>query len=234
MITIVRWISDIVESNINLAELFHIVTINHNSMESKCFHPLLVDFHIMLQWSWFRLTQTVNIKDCTQIVQFVMTSKVQSFPDGTFSTFSITNQAIGSKTILACKSWKAMHYWNKIPVGGLIKELSNISHSCCYTKALSKRSSSNINKVETRSRVPFKIAVNFPQIECLFNRKQTSFSPCSIENGCSMAFGQNEAVRGFIPGFRKFIFHDSVKQNRHDFGHRSTWWRMPATMVVRC
>ena len=79
----------------HLAKLLDVVTIDNDGVEAKSFKPLTVDFHVMLQRRRFRLTQTVDVKNGAKVVQMIMTSKIQGLPNGTLSTLTITNQAVG-------------------------------------------------------------------------------------------------------------------------------------------
>ena len=70
------------------------MSVNHKGIEAKSFQALPVDFEIMLERSGLTLSQSVDIEDDHQIVQFVVASKIESLPDGSFSTLSISNQAV--------------------------------------------------------------------------------------------------------------------------------------------
>jgi len=52
----------------------------------------------MLKHGWVTLSKSVNIKHCDEIIQFVEASKGQCFPDGPFSTFTVSNQTVDTVT----------------------------------------------------------------------------------------------------------------------------------------
>jgi hypothetical protein len=71
------------------------VSVDNDSVETESFQPFAVDLHVVLERGWLRLAQTINVENCTQIVKAVVASKVQSLPNGSLSTFTITNQTVG-------------------------------------------------------------------------------------------------------------------------------------------
>lgn len=60
----------------------------------KSFSFFLVMFQVMLKHGGVTLSQTVDVKNGTQIVQFVLRCKVHSFPNWSFSWFCITNHTV--------------------------------------------------------------------------------------------------------------------------------------------
>lgn len=52
----------------------------------------------MLQRCGLRLSEAVDVEDDDKIVEFVMTSEVQRFPDAALRGFTIANETVYSKT----------------------------------------------------------------------------------------------------------------------------------------
>lgn len=72
------------------------MSINNDGVETESFQTFAVNFHVVLKRRWLRLAKTVDVENGAQVVQLVVSSKVESFPDGSFSTLTIPNQAVSS------------------------------------------------------------------------------------------------------------------------------------------
>lgn len=92
---------------VHLAQLFDIVPIDNNGVKTESFQTLAIHLSLMLEGCGLGLTQTVNVKNHTQVIQVVMAGEMQRFPDGPFSGFTITNDSIGTisnnEALLKCE-----------------------------------------------------------------------------------------------------------------------------------
>lgn len=60
----------------------------------KSLQPLVVDVHSMLKRRRFALSEAVDIKHRNQVVQLIVTGKVQRLPHGPLGTLSVTEQTV--------------------------------------------------------------------------------------------------------------------------------------------
>lgn len=72
------------------------MAIYNQGIPAKTFEARAVSIHVMLEGSGLWLTKTIDIKNGHQIVQLLDSCKAQSLPDATLSTFTITNETVGS------------------------------------------------------------------------------------------------------------------------------------------
>ena len=96
-----------------LHQFCDVVTVNDNGVEPERLHALSVLFHVMLKGSGITLTQTVDINDGAEVVQFVETGKIDGFPNVALHGLTVAHEAVGT-------------------VGGLVNEFTDIGHTASH------------------------------------------------------------------------------------------------------
>ena len=104
------------------------------------------------------MSKTVDIDNGSKVVEFVVSSKVSSFPNGTFNGFTISHHTV-------------------VSVRDFINVFRGISHTTGDRKTLSEGSSTNIDEVELRSRVSFKRRVDSSKGRKTFLGKESIVIP---------------------------------------------------------
>lgn len=64
-----------------------------------------------------------------------------------------------------------------LPVGGLVEELSNVSHASGDRQTLSQGASAHIDEVQAGGGVTLEVAVNLAQLLQVGDREKTSLGP---------------------------------------------------------
>lgn len=88
----------------------NIVSINNVGLPSERGESLLIDLGVVSETGLLRLSESVDIDDADQVIEIVVRGEVGSLPDGSLSTFSISEDG---------------------PIGviNLIKVLRRVSHT---------------------------------------------------------------------------------------------------------
>lgn len=88
----------------------NIMSINNVGLPSERGESLLIDLGVVSETGLLRLSESVDIDDADQVIEIVVRGKVGSLPDGSLSTFSVSEDG---------------------PIGviNLIKVLRRVSHT---------------------------------------------------------------------------------------------------------
>src|SRR5262245_32437405 len=123
----------------------------------------------MLEHSRIALTESIDIDNGTEIIQFMMASNLGGFPHGSLDGFSIAHQDVGS-------------------VIEFVDIFCIESDSNTDWKALPQRTRRHIHKRQARRRMALKIRRQRSKFKEVTLRKKTCFRPRGIKQWSSMAF----------------------------------------------
>jgi len=183
-----------------LDDISDVVTIDADSFPSKGSESSGIDLSFVLLHGVLRLTEGVDVNDGNQVGEVIVTSEVGSFPDGTFSDFTITEQG-------------------EISVFNLVHILRGVSHTSSDGETLSEGAGGDINELESGDGVTFELTVDVTEGLEGFLGEETIVGPGDVEDGGVVTLGEDEFIVGKVLGVLGVVMHTGFveEKNGHDF-----------------
>lgn len=173
---------------VSLNDFFDVVTIDADSFPSERGESSGIDFSFVLLHGGLGLTEGIDVNNSNQVSEVVVTSEVGSFPDGTFSDFTITQQS-------------------KELVVDLVHILGSIGHTGSDGKTLSEGSGGYVNEVESGDGVTFELRVDVTEGLEGFLGEETVVGPADVEDGGVVTLGEDEFIVGKVLGVLGVVVH---------------------------
>lgn len=187
-------------SSEGLDDISDVVTIDADSFPTEGSESSGIDISFVLLHGGLGLTEGVDVDDSNQVREVIVTSEVGSFPDGTFSDFTITEQG-------------------EISVLDLVHILRGISHTGSNGETLSEGSRGDINELESGDGVTFELTVDVTEGLEGFLGEETIVGPGDVEDGGVVSLGEDEFIVGKVLGVLGVVMHTGFveEKNGHDF-----------------
>jgi hypothetical protein len=178
-----------------LDDFSDIVTINADSFPSERCESSGINFSFVLLHGGLGLTKGVDVDDGNEVVKVIVSSKVGSFPDRSFSALTITEQ--GVEFVL-----------------DLVHIFGGISHTSGNGKTLSEGSGGYVNELESGDGVTFKLTVDVTEGLEGFLGEETIVSPADVKDGSVVTLGKDEFIVGKVLGVLGVIVHTGFVEEK--------------------
>merc|ERR1719208_702711 len=105
------------------------LSVDHDGVEAEGLQPLPVGLHVVAEGGGVGLSQPVHVDDGAEVVELVVTGKVESLPDVALHALTVAHQTVG-------------------PVARLVVELAAVRHPGGHAEALAEGPGGHVDEAE--------------------------------------------------------------------------------------
>ena len=166
------------------------------------------DLHIVLVHRRTALTEPIDVGDAADRIELVERSAFGRFPDRPFSRLAVAQEHVGAVVRPDAASVE------RNADGG--------------AEPLAERPGRDIDKRQTRRRVPFEVRGEFAQLELLVAREEADRRPGRVQQRRGVALRQDEPVGACVARLLRVEPHLREEQRGHNVSGRTTGRRVTA------
>ena len=203
-----KWLVVQADAAEHFQNFLDVVAVNVFDAPAKGFKAFAINRDVMAERRRLTLAEAVVVHNGDQIVELINARQRSRLPDGTFGDFAVAEQDIG--------------------VVIQFVQARGERHARADAQALAERAGGHVHESQTRSRMPFEIAIKLAEFQKVAGGKQAGFRPRGIQQRRGMAFGKDETIVVVVAGILRVVPHVAEEQRGHHVRRRTARGRVSA------